>query len=242
MNARMYRDIAQAISAIWVAPDPSACSRLFAKAIAAFDIHAFASGETDLAAFERTVFYATGWPDSWHKFYVGSGLIRRDPLLTALKQSHGPFTWSELRREGKWPAIGTRGLQAVAEHGWTEGLVVPIPRGDQRFGLVSLLCRRDGFDADEKAALAMLSYCFHERLRNLVPKHGFAVPPIGLTEREIDALRLIARGATDRDVARKLGISLSTAHEHFEKAKRKLKASTRAEATAIAVSLAIIAS
>jgi LuxR family quorum sensing-dependent transcriptional regulator len=241
MNARMYRDIANAIAAISVTPDPRTCSRIFVKAIAAFKIHAFASGEIDLAALERTVFYAIGWPDSWHKFYVGDGVIRRDPVITALKHRHGPFTWSELRRDGKWPAVGTKGLQVVAEHGWTEGLAVPIPRGDQRFGLVSLLCRRDAFDADEKSALAMLSYCFHERLRNLVPKHGFAVPPVGLTEREVDALRLIARGATDRDVARKLGISLSTAHEHFETAKRKLNVSTRAEATAIAVSLAIIA-
>jgi DNA-binding CsgD family transcriptional regulator len=162
-------------------------------------------------------------------------------VVNALKYRHGPFTWSELWRDGKWPAAGTKVLQVVAEHGWTEGLVVPIPRGDQRFGLVSLLCQRRAFDADEKSALAMLSYCFHERLRNLVPKHGFAAPPVGLTGREIEALRLIARGATDRDVARKLGISPSTAHEHFEKAKRKLKVSTRAEAIAIAVSLAIVA-
>ena len=63
----------------------------------------------------------------------------------------------------------------------------------------------------------------------------------GLTKREIDCLRLIARGITDREVGKKLGISTSTAHEHFETAKKKLKASTRAEATAIAVSLAIVA-
>jgi DNA-binding CsgD family transcriptional regulator len=73
-----------------------------------------------------------------------------------------------------------------------------------------------------------------------VPKYGFAVPPLGLTKREIDALRLIASGATDRDVARTLGISQSTAHEHFENAKRKLRVSTRAEASAIAVSLGIV--
>jgi DNA-binding CsgD family transcriptional regulator len=51
---------------------------------------------------------------------------------------------------------------------------------------------------------------------------------------------ILVRGATDRNVARKLGISLSTAHEHFEKAKRKLSVSTCAEVIAIAVSLAII--
>jgi LuxR family quorum sensing-dependent transcriptional regulator len=234
-------DIANAVSAISAAPDPKACSRIFVKAIAAFKIDSFACGEVDLAALDRTVFYAIGWPETWHRFYIDGGVIRRDPLITALKQRHGPFTWSELRREGKWPAASTRILRVVAEHGWTEGLVVPIPRGDQRFGLVSLLCRRHAFDADEKSALAMLSYCFHERLRNLAPKHGFAIAPVGLTKREIDALRLIARGATDRDIAWQLGISPSTAHEHFEKAKRKLNASNRAEAIAIAVSLAIVA-
>jgi DNA-binding CsgD family transcriptional regulator len=234
-------DIANTVSAISAAPDPKACSRIFRRAIAAFKIDAFACGEVDLAALERTVFYAICWPDTWHKFYVDAEVIRRDPIVNALKHRHGPFTWSELRRDGKLPAAGTKVLQVIAEHGWTEGLVVPMPRGDQRFGLVSMLCQRRAFDADEKSALAMLSYCFHERLRNLAPKHGFAAPPAGLTKREIDALRLIARGATDRDVARKLGISPSTAHEHFEKAKRKLKASNRAEAIAIAVSLAIVA-
>jgi len=241
VSRRTDIDIADAVSAISAAPDPKACSRIFRKAIAAFNIDAFASGEIDLTALERTVFYAIGWPDTWHKFYVGTGVILRDPVIAALKQRHGPFTWSELRRDGQYPAAGTKVLQVIAEHGWTEGLAVPIPRGDQRFGLVSLLCQRGPFDTSEKSALAMLSYCFHERLRNLVPKYGFPIPPVGLTKREIDALRLIARGATDRDVARKLGISPSTAHEHFEKAKRKLKVSTRAEAIAIAVSLAIIA-
>jgi hypothetical protein len=35
------------------------------------------------------------------------------------------------------------GLQLIAGHGWTEGLAVPIPRGKQRFGLVSRLRKVD---------------------------------------------------------------------------------------------------
>ena len=134
MSRRTDFDIANAVSAISAAPDPKACSRIFRKAIAAFNIDAFACGEIDLAALERTVFYAIGWPDTWHKFYVGTGVILRDPVIAALKQRHGPFTWSELRRDGKYSAAGTKVLQVVAEHGWTEGLAVPIPRGDQGFG------------------------------------------------------------------------------------------------------------
>jgi LuxR family transcriptional regulator, quorum-sensing system regulator BjaR1 len=241
VTSRTDTEIADAVSAILAAPDPKACSRIFRRMLATFEVDTFACGEVDLAELERTVFYAIGWPDSWRKFYLGSGLVRRDPLLDAMKKRHQPFTWSELRRDRKLSAIGSEALQLIANHGWTEGLVVPIPRGDLRFGLVSLVCQRRPFGAEEKALLAMLSLCFHERLRNLAPRHGFAMPPVGLTSREIDCLRLIARGTTDREVGRKLGISQSTAHEHFEKAKKKLKVSTRAEAIAIAVSLAIVA-
>jgi DNA-binding CsgD family transcriptional regulator len=241
MTAATELHIVDAVTEMLAAADPKACSRIFKKTIAKFEIDTFACGEVDLANLGRTVFYAIGWPETWRKFYVGSGLVQRDPLLDALKQRSGPFTWSELRLDRKLSKLGSEALRLCAEHGWTEGLAVPIPRGDQRFGLVSLACQRRAFSAKEKSLLAMLSYCFQERLRNLAPRHGFAVPPVGLTKREIDTLQLIARGATDREIARKLGISPSTAHEHFETAKEKLKVSTRAEAIAIAVSLAIVA-
>jgi LuxR family transcriptional regulator, quorum-sensing system regulator BjaR1 len=231
---------ADAVSAILAAANPKTCSAAFRKALATFEISTFASGEVDLAHLERTVFYAIGWPESFRKFYVSSGLFRRDPLVDALRRRHLPFTWSELRRDRRLSLLGGEALQKCADEGWTEGLAVPIPRGDRRFGLVSLACQRRSFSAEEKSLLTMLSLCFHERMRNFAPKHGFALPPVGLSKREIECLRLIARGATDRDVGRKLGISSSTAHEYIEKAKKKLKVSTRTEAIAIAVSLAIV--
>jgi DNA-binding CsgD family transcriptional regulator len=54
----------------------------------------------------------------------------------------------------------------------------------------------------------------------LTPRHGFPISPAGLTKREIDTLRLIARGATHREGGATLGIAKSTAHEHFETAKK----------------------
>jgi DNA-binding CsgD family transcriptional regulator len=213
---------------------------VFRNALATFEISSFASGEVDLAHLERTVFYAIGWPESFRKFYVSSGLIRRDPLVDVLRRRHLPFTWSELRRDRRLSLLISEALQKCADNGWTEGLAVPIPRGDHRFGLVSLACQRRSLSAKEKSLLTMLSLCFHERMRNFAPKHGFALPPVGLSNREIECLKLIACGDTDRDVGRKLGISVLTVHEYIEKAKKKLKVSTRTEAIAIAVSLAIV--
>jgi LuxR family transcriptional regulator, quorum-sensing system regulator BjaR1 len=237
---RTFAAFAHTVSAILAATDPKSCSRIYRKALATFDVDSFAVGEVDLSALERTVFYAIGWPDSYRKFYTKSGLVHRDPVVEGLRHRHGPFTWSELRKDRKLSILGTEALQALYDHGWTEGLAVPIPRGNLRFGLIGLACRRNAFSAIEKSLLTMLSLCFHERLRNLAPEHGFAVPPLGLTRREIESLRLIARGMTDREVGKKLGISPSTAHEHFETAKKKLNVSTRAQAVAVAVSLAIV--
>jgi DNA-binding CsgD family transcriptional regulator len=238
---RTVCEIANTISALSLAPDPDACSEIFHKAVSRFAIDAFSCGEVDLNVLERRVFYSISWPVSFRRFYFGGGMMRRDPMIDALRVYREPFTWSDLRRERKWKKVGTEGLQVIADHGWTEGLAVPIPRGGERFGLVSMMFRDRQPDAPDKSLLAMLSYSFHERLRNLVHKHGFALPPAGLTRREIDTLKLIALGDTDRKVAGKLGISPATAHEHFEKAKRKLKVSTRAGAIAVAVSLGIIA-
>ena len=233
--------MSEAVAALSLAPDPKACARIFAAAVALFDIDTFASGEVDLDMRERNVFYVIAWPDDWRRFYLSSGFVERDPVVEALRRYREPFTWTELRKDRTISAAGGEVLQIFAERGWTDGLAVPIPRGDQRFGLVSLVCRNRSLATGEKRLLAMLSLCFHERLRNLAPSHGFATPPLGLTRREIDCLRLVAQGMTDAEIARRLKISQPTAHGYLENAKRKLKAPTRARAIALAVALAIVA-
>jgi len=232
--------IIDAASAIAAASNPKICSQIFRKTLASFEINTFACGQVDLVVRERNVFYAIDWPETWRKFYLSAGVLERDPLLDALKRRRKPFTWSELRSARAIVPIGSEALRLAAEHGWTEGLAVPIPHGKNRCGLVSLAGPRGPIGEAEKSLLAILSLSFYERQRSFAPDHGFPIAPIGLSKREIDCLRLIAHGATDREVGRTLGISVETAHEYFEKAKKKLRVSTRAEAVAIAISCAII--
>jgi HD-GYP domain-containing protein (c-di-GMP phosphodiesterase class II) len=59
--------------------------------------------------------------------------------------------------------------------------------------------------------------------------------PAGLTAREVEVLILIARGASNKQVARVLGITTKTAGTHIERIYTKIGASTRSTATLFAM-------
>jgi HD-GYP domain-containing protein (c-di-GMP phosphodiesterase class II)/DNA-binding CsgD family transcriptional regulator len=62
------------------------------------------------------------------------------------------------------------------------------------------------------------------------PSKARALLPARLSEREVEVLRLVARGSTDKEVASKLGISPRTVHHHNAHAYDKIGVSTRAAA------------
>ena len=59
--------------------------------------------------------------------------------------------------------------------------------------------------------------------------------PAGLTEREVDVIRLLARGFQTKQVAHTLGISVKTADRHVQNAYGKIGVSTRAAAALFAM-------
>jgi HD-GYP domain-containing protein (c-di-GMP phosphodiesterase class II) len=59
--------------------------------------------------------------------------------------------------------------------------------------------------------------------------------PSGLTDREVEVLRLVARGLTNKEIASKLDISAKTAGHHVQHVLEKLGVTTRAAATMIAM-------
>ena len=62
-----------------------------------------------------------------------------------------------------------------------------------------------------------------------------AANPAGLTDREVEVLRLIARGRVNKQVAATLGISAKTVGHHIEHIYAKAGVTTRAGATLFAM-------
>jgi DNA-binding CsgD family transcriptional regulator len=71
-------------------------------------------------------------------------------------------------------------------------------------------------------------------------KSGVSAPNATLTQREMEVLRLVAKGLSEREVADKLFISPHTAHRHLSNIRLKLNATTQAAAVAHAARIGLI--
>ena len=218
------------------------CAALFKEATQPFGFNTFACGVVDLCVANRTVFYMIDWPESWRKFYISSGFVENDPVVNALQTRTEAFTWTDLRNDRKFGQAGREALDKVVAEGWNEGFVVPVRHGADRVGIVSLSGRDPILTAEAKDYISMLAMLLQGHLRYLAAQEGFAVPPGGLTSREIACVQLIAQGMSDLAIANHLKIAPTTAHEFVEKAKRRLNVRSRAELVAIAVGLSIVGS
>jgi DNA-binding CsgD family transcriptional regulator len=81
---------------------------------------------------------------------------------------------------------------------------------------------------DGDAVAAVLGAAGHRMKK---PRQG----PAGLTQREIEVLRLAARGLTTREIAKTLGVSAKTAGNHIEHIYAKIGAVNRVTASHYAV-------
>ena len=78
---------------------------------------------------------------------------------------------------------------------------------------------------------------FHAQLARHGPNHDQRASdpsPVGLTQRELEVLRLLAQGKTNRAIARELVVSEKTVASHVSHIFTKLGVTSRSAATAYA--------
>jgi len=71
---------------------------------------------------------------------------------------------------------------------------------------------------------------------------GVAAPTVGLSAREMEVMALLSQGLRHKEMAGRLGISVTTVRTHLERASAKLSASSRTEAVARFVTMKPLAS
>lgn len=136
----------------------------------------------------------------------------------------------------------TQAALAELRHAWTVWRELEVPYEAARVRvLISLACREHG--DEESAALELDAACAIFQQLGAAPDLARAeglgrrveFPPVhGLTKRELQVLRLLAGGATNKTIAAELSISRRTVDRHVSNIYDKLSVSSRAAATSYA--------
>jgi DNA-binding CsgD family transcriptional regulator len=90
------------------------------------------------------------------------------------------------------------------------------------------------------AGLSVLSANFHHDILRPSGADGTTSDTEVLTPRELEVLALVAAGASNKLIARRLGISVHTAKFHVTGVLEKLGAHSRAEAVAVGARLGLV--
>ncbi len=137
-------------------------------------------------------------------------------------------------------AAGALGDLRRACQAWHE-LAAPYEAARTRV-LIASACRALGDEDTAALELEAARSVFEElgaepdlvRVRSLTRAGGGAADTQGLTGRELEVLRLVATGKTNRDIAGELVLSEHTVARHVQNIFTKLRVSSRAAATAFA--------
>jgi len=181
--------------------------------------------------------------DDWERVrlhaYHTERVLSRSPFLVALAPAatfhHERLDGSGYHR-GAAAAGMTRPARLLAAADGFHAMTEPRPHRQalppgEAAQILSEEARRGRLDADAVAAVIEVSGQSAPRLER----------PAGLTEREVEVVRLLARGFQTKQVARALGISVKTADRHIQNAYAKIGVSTRAGATLFAMENGLVA-
>jgi DNA-binding CsgD family transcriptional regulator len=175
---------------------------------------------------------------AWEKLSDQRNIPLRSPALTTARRQLAPFSFVEVFDNPALPPEQQWVWQMTREWGWKNGFVIPVHGPHGYFAYVSIASPERDLDLgiENRARLQMLAVLAHDRCStlSLAERPDVASDSSGkLSERELECMRWVAAGKTDWEIATILVISSSTARFHIENARRKLDASTRAQAVAI---------
>ncbi|GAB3434635.1 helix-turn-helix transcriptional regulator [Flindersiella endophytica] len=178
---------------------------------------------SELAAVSRRAPAATLWERAWQSKYLAE-VSEGDQVRPAWEAAVA--AWREIRMPYWLAEVLVRAARADLEAGDRSAARAKLGEAAEtadRLGAVPL-----AYEVEQLAARARLT---------LAPDAGSAVSAgrqHGLTPRELEVLRLLAAGRSNRQIAGELFISANTAGVHVSRILTKLGVTTRTEAAALA--------
>lgn len=178
------------------------------------------------------------FPKGWAERYNQRAYVFRDPIVERLHQDHEPFYWKAAYDSSRSASNVSLIRGESAEFGLRGGFVVPIVLLDGSTAAVSF----GGADIDlSPSDESVLSFVANYVMGQLLQRRWSSQRARSyVSAREYDCLLWAAEGKTDWEISVILGISNSTVTKHILSARRKLGATTKPHAVALAMRDGII--
>lgn len=208
-------------------------ARLVEEATVALGFDFYALGHhVDLRIPPRQAFVLIKYPDGWYGRMVDNKYYLDDPVLKVAQRSAAPFTWEDIPRKMKLKPRHRAILEQAARDGLGKGFTIPVNVPGEYWGSCNFGVR-PGRELPDQEVLAMAhflaGFIFEaaRRIRLLEIASGQIGPATSLSPRQRDCVVLIARGLSDKEIARVLSIKPDTVHEYVEDAKLRYGVKTR---------------
>ena len=213
------------------------------------------------AADQKPYYFGTSGKQ-WESDYIANNFAAVDPCLHLARTSNLPFRWDQLQlpkhKTGrKSGAVKT--MEAARDHGFTDEIVIPhhfVDKNANTYSALVVFFWKDPISKlifklkEQHAYLHIIVIYWINRLiyiksmqtdeRETLKASSPKYPSTLLTDRETDALSWAARGKTNSETAEILNISEQTIEFHIRNASRKLSATNKTQAVAIALTLGLI--
>jgi len=210
--------------------------RSLLEAIAPMGMTAAASGlVSGPKADSPDQFHFAGWPADWAAYYTSHDFLLVDPLPRWARNSGAPITWSGLFASLSPRDPGRDAIDAGKRFGFNEGMAVPTRSADNYLGLVAFGGPRERLSPVEQAYLTMVARAAFEGAERIANKGDIGRAAPILSAREIDCIKLVVRGHSDRQIGKLLGLSDATVRFHLANARTKSGAVSRTHLAALAV-------
>lgn len=167
------------------------------------------------------------YPEGWM-----TRSVKSDPILAASYQTHLGFRWKDVGRLITITAQHRQVFETAKIFGIGDGYTVPTHIPGQIEGSCSFATSADRLTSEISLPAAQLigAYAF-EAARTIVKKTAKQIPParIGLTSRQIDCVVQVARGKSDWEIGKILGIQEDTVSEHLSSARKRYDVERRVQ-------------
>jgi LuxR family quorum sensing-dependent transcriptional regulator len=167
-------------------------------------------------------------PQDYVEHYIEKNYVVRDPVLTQLRRTLRPFSWSEVREQRELSKSEKSIMDEARDFGARDGLIIPIVTLSGSVSVFSPCGLEPNLSQRARAALEIVGMCGFNALKTALTDREqplAAHRPLSPREREI--MQWVATGKTDDEIADLLSLRRVTVTWHVENAKHKLNAVRR---------------